>query len=157
MQHNPKSLLALLGQPPSLLSHSIRWNLTLGRPAPDEELWAVLERVGLAEHSRRLPDGLDSQVGERGSQLSAGQRRRLCLARCLLGRPALLLADEPTEALDDRSATQVMAALRQEADRGAVVLVATHDAKLIEAADQVVLLPEPGEPVAGPPGPRAQE
>ncbi len=157
LERSSKGLVALLGQPPSLLSHSIRWNITLGRPAADEDLWAVLERVGLAEQVRRLPDGLDSQVGERGSRLSAGQRRRLCLARCLLDRPALLLADEPTEALDDRAARQVIEALRREAARGAVVLVATHDPRVREVADQVVPLPERDEPAADLRGPKAQE
>ncbi len=99
------------------------------RAALMAEAAAALERVGLHDQADRLVE-----------RLSGGQRQRVALARAVVHSPAVLLADEPTSALDVALRDVVVALLRQEADRGAAVLVATHDPALLGWADRVLVL-----------------
>ncbi|MDO4231028.1 MAG: thiol reductant ABC exporter subunit CydC [Lautropia sp.] len=93
--------IVLLPQQPSVFMGSVRDNLCIGRAdADDAALWQALEQAGLAGEVRALPHGLDEWLGEGGRTLSAGQARRLCLARVLLSDAALIVLDEPTEGLD---------------------------------------------------------
>lgn len=93
--------IALLPQDAPVFLGTVRDNLRIGDPeAGDEALWAVLDQVGLAREVRALPGGLDQWLGEGGRTLSAGQARRLCLARVLLTDADLVALDEPTEGLD---------------------------------------------------------
>ena len=115
--------VAWLPTEPGLLAGRVRDVLDLGRGLPDDVLAAALDTVGMAAP---LADrgGLEAVVGERGHDLSSGERRRLALARLLAGRPDVYVLDEPTAGLDDASAAAVMAALDA---TGAAVLVASHD------------------------------
>lgn len=93
--------IAWLPQQPVLFMGSVRDNLLIGQPdAGDDALWQALQAAGLADEVRALPKGLDEWLGEAGRTLSAGQARRLALARVLLSPAALVLLDEPTEGLD---------------------------------------------------------
>lgn len=92
-----------------------------------------------AEHIvERLPGGLDARLGESGAGVSGGEARRLMLARALLSGTDVVLADEPTADLDRETAAKIIAALRQLADKGAAVLVASHDPDLISAFDRSI-------------------
>ena len=90
---------------------------------------------------RRLPEGYDTQTGERGLALSAGERQRVALARALLRKPSVLILDEPTSALDPETESIVARNLR-ESLRGRTVIIITHRPALAEIADQVVTLRE---------------
>src|SRR5690606_22340735 len=93
--------MALLSQDSPVFIDTIRNNLLIGRAdAAEDDLWAALADAQLAGHVASLPQGLDTVVGEAGRTLSAGQARRLCLARALLSKAPVLLLDEPTHALD---------------------------------------------------------
>ncbi|WP_182898941.1 ABC transporter ATP-binding protein [Microbispora sp. H10830] len=93
------------------------------------EALAVLEEVGLADLGDRFPD-----------DLSGGQRQRAAIARALVGERRLLLADEPTGALDTRAGDEIIQVLRQRADAGAAVLLVTHEPRYAAWADRVVFL-----------------
>ncbi|MFI9576538.1 ABC transporter ATP-binding protein [Microbispora rosea] len=93
------------------------------------EAEAVLEEVGLADLGDRFPD-----------DLSGGQRQRAAIARALVGRRRLLLADEPTGALDTRGGDEIIQVLRQRADAGAAVLLVTHEPRYAAWADRVVFV-----------------
>ena len=109
-----------------MFSGSVRENLLLGDPAAtDTRLWQALAQVNLDERFREA--GLDTWVGENGATLSAGQSRRLALARALLRDAPLLLLDEPTEGLDQDTADALMRDLA-EAAHGRSVLIISHAA-----------------------------
>ncbi|MFT7841190.1 ABC transporter ATP-binding protein [Saccharothrix sp. BKS2] len=121
---------------PSLtVEQNIRLPLLLGAGAPDPA-WPrhVVERVGLAD-----------RLGHRPAQLSGGQQQRVAIARALITRPDVVLADEPTGALDSRTGRQVLELLRDIVDgTGQTVLMVTHDPLAASYADQVVFLRDGG-------------
>ena len=119
--------IAWLPQDAPVFSGSVRENLQLGDPqAPDARLWQVLEQVRLDTRFRETDLGLDTWVGESGATLSAGQSRRLALARALLRDAPLLLLDEPTEGLDHDTADALMQDMAT-ACEGRSVLIISHD------------------------------
>ena len=118
--------VALLSQQSAVFLDTIRNNLLLARPgASDAELYAALARARLEETVRALPQGLDTVMGETGSTLSAGQARRLCLARTLLSVAPVVLLDEPTAGLDRETEAAFLADM-PDALAGRTVLLATH-------------------------------
>lgn len=130
--------IALLSQDSPVFLGSLRSNLLIGAPEADEAaLWRALESARLAEFARGLPQGLDTWVGEGGAGLSAGQARRLCLARVLLSQAGIILLDEPTAGLDRPNEEAFLADLAQACGERAVVL-ATH-ARLPEGAVHRIL------------------
>jgi ATP-binding cassette, subfamily C, bacterial len=126
----------------ALLSDSVLANVLLGHPeAGEREAARALAAAGAGELLARLPDGLRAEVGERGLRLSGGERRRVALARALVGRPRLLLLDEATSELDAVSAAAIGRTLRSLRGRMTIVAV-THHPELAAAADEVVELGE---------------
>lgn len=128
---------ALVAQSTWLFTGSIRDNLALVNPQADEDaLWQALQLVDLAGFVTRMPDGLDSAVGERGQALSGGQVQRLSLARAFLSGRELLLLDEPTSQVDLFSEQVIMAALDQLAADHTIVLV-THRPSAVAGASAI--------------------
>ncbi|MCH2395871.1 thiol reductant ABC exporter subunit CydC [Oceanibaculum sp.] len=118
--------VGLLGQRTELFRDSIAGNLRLASPEADESaLWDALRRAGLETAVRRLPQGLETVLGDEGSGLSGGERRRLALARLILTDPSIWLLDEPTEGLGRPMAAAVLDDILAAA-AGRIVLLATH-------------------------------
>ena len=131
---------AWLSQRTDLFQDSLRENLLLAAPeAGDEALWHALESAGLAADIRGLNAGLETRLGESGLGLSAGQRRRLALARLLLQSHPFWLLDEPTEGLDAATAADVLARL-QILGEGRAWLIATHLKREASLADRLLIL-----------------
>ncbi|GGL63403.1 putative ABC transporter ATP-binding protein [Streptomyces fumigatiscleroticus] len=135
-----RAAIGYVEQDAPVLSGSLRDNLLLGHPEADEEAVArVLRTARLDELVARLPDGLDTLVGHRGTKLSGGERQRVAIARALLRRPRLLLLDEATSQLDAVNE----AALRDtvaEVARTTTVLVVAHRLSTVTAADRIVVM-----------------
>jgi ABC-type multidrug transport system fused ATPase/permease subunit len=122
-----------------LLGPTVADDVRLGQPdASDEQVAQALLAAGLDPVD--LPSGLGTPVGDLASDVSAGQRRRVALARAVLRRAGVVLLDEPTAALDDVSEAAVLRAVRTLADDGAAVLVVAHRPALLNLADDVVEL-----------------
>ena len=125
---------------PVLISASVRENVALGWPdAPDERIWAALRIASADGFVAALPWGLDTRIGEQGLSLSGGQRQRLALARAVLGRPPVLVLDDPLSALDVHTERQVEAALRRVLG-GVTALVVAHRPSTVQLADRVAML-----------------
>ncbi len=124
---------------PTLFSASVRENITLGRPtATDAEVAAAIS-IAQADFVYYLPWGLDTRIGEQGLSLSGGQRQRLALARAVIGRPRILVLDDPLSALDIHTEAAVEEALRTVLSSTTALIVA-HRASTVLMADQVALL-----------------
>jgi len=143
--HRLRSHWAGLGWVPQeafLFSTSLRENLAYGRPeAGDEELWEVARVVCLDDLIRRLPQGLDTVVGERGVVLSGGERQRTALARALLRKPRLLLMDDALSAVDAETESRILENLRGFLGQVTLVL-ATHRVFVADLCEQVMVLEE---------------
>ncbi|MEU8185508.1 ABC transporter ATP-binding protein [Micromonospora sp. NPDC049044] len=134
-----RRLVGVAFEEPTLFSMSVRENLTLGHPdANDDDVRAALA-LAQADFAYELPWGLATRVGEQGISLSGGQRQRLALARAVLGRPAVLVLDDPLSALDVHTEALVEAALRQVL-RDSTALLVVHRPSTIALADRVALL-----------------
>ena len=121
------------------ISASVRENLVLGRPEATEEQVEEALRIAQADFVYDLPWGLNTRVGEQGLSLSGGQRQRLALARAVLGRPPVLVLDDPLSALDVHTEGLVEQALRAVLAETTALVVA-HRASTVLLADRVALL-----------------
>ena len=131
---------AYLAQTATLLPGSIADNLRLAKAGADEaEMQKVLSEVGLWDLIQRLPDGLNTPLGERGLGLSGGQQQRLSLAQLLLRDAHFWLLDEPAAHLDEETAAELYRVLGQ-ISRGKTVLLVSHDLAAVPWLDDVVVL-----------------
>lgn len=132
-----RNLIGYVPQETLMLHASVAMNVTLGDPAVSSaDVDAALGAAGAAAFVAALPEGRETVVGERGLRLSGGQRQRIALARALVRRPALLILDEATTALDPDTERDICETLR--ALRGSLTLIAIcHHGHLPEVADQV--------------------
>lgn len=137
-----RGAIGYVAQDPFLFNESIRDNLKLVAPnADDEELWEALRFSASEEFVRKLPQGLDTVIGDRGIRLSGGERQRVVLARAILKRPSILVLDEATSALDSENEKLIQNAL--ELLKGSMtIIVIAHRLSTIRNADQVIVMEE---------------
>ncbi len=132
--------IALVPQEPAVFAASARENIRFGRPeASDAEVERAAELAHASEFIRRLPEGFETPLGERGVTLSGGQRQRIAIARAILRNAPLLLLDEATSALDAESETLVQTAL-EELMRGRTTLVIAHRLATVLSCDRILVM-----------------
>jgi ABC-type multidrug transport system fused ATPase/permease subunit len=135
-----RSQLGIVPQEGFLFSGTIWENIAFGRPdATDEDVRAAARAVGAHEFIERLPDGYDSEVGERGGHLSAGQRQLVAFARAAAADPRILILDEATSNVDVRTEAQIERGLRRLL-AGRTALVIAHRLSTIRGAGRIVVL-----------------
>ncbi|WP_366289350.1 ABC transporter ATP-binding protein [Paenibacillus sp. AN1007] len=139
---NWRSSIGYVSQDPFLFHTSIRENLRLVDPdASEEQMWRALQFSSSAAFVRRLPQGLDTVIGDRGIRLSGGERQRLVLARTMLRNPSVLVLDEATSALDSENEQHIHEALERLKGRVTIIVIA-HRLSTIRTADRVIVLEE---------------
>lgn len=140
---NKNSLRQQIGyvtQESFMFNGTVRENLRIGRrDATDEQLWAVLKSANAVEFVKRLPQELDTHVGERGVKLSVGEKQRLSIARALLRNPPILLLDEATASVDTETERQIQAALDRLME-GRTSFVIAHRLSTVRHADRIFVL-----------------
>ncbi|WP_028916937.1 lipid A export permease/ATP-binding protein MsbA [Pseudoxanthomonas sp. J35] len=131
--------IALVGQKVMLFDDTVAANIAYGAPADREAIRAAAEAANAWEFIERLPQGLDTPIGENGALLSGGQRQRLAIARAILRDAPILILDEATAALDNESERLVQDALQRLMPERTTLVIA-HRLSTIEHADQVLVL-----------------
>ncbi|MYV17359.1 ABC transporter ATP-binding protein [Furfurilactobacillus milii] len=132
--------IAIVSQDIYMLDGSIRDNVRYGRSnATDDEIWQVIEMADIADFVHGLPQGLDTQIGERGVKLSGGQKQRLSIARALLKNAQLVILDEATASLDNESEKTIQHAL-ENLMQSRTSLVIAHRLSTIHNADQIIVM-----------------
>jgi ABC-type transport system involved in Fe-S cluster assembly fused permease/ATPase subunit len=139
-QDSVRAAIGIVPQDTVLFNDSIRYNIRYGRPdASDAEVEAAAKSAHIDAFIRSLPDGYDSEVGERGLKLSGGEKQRVAIARALLKNPAILIFDEATSALDSASERSIQAELDRIAV-GRTTLVIAHRLSTVMDADEILVL-----------------
>jgi ABC-type multidrug transport system fused ATPase/permease subunit len=139
-RQNLRAQISVVHQEPMLLPLTIAENIRYGRPgASDAEVHAAAMAASADGFIRRLPQGYDTPVGERGATLSGGERQRLAIARALLKDAPLLILDEPTAALDGETEQALMEALER-LTAGRTTIIIAHRLSTVRRADRVVVL-----------------
>lgn len=132
--------LGIVSQAPFLFSGSVAENIRYAVPgATDEEMLTLAKRIGEGEWLETLPDGLNSQVGERGGRLSMGQRQLVALMRVLVQKPAIFILDEATASIDPFTEWQIQQALNLILQDTTSLLIA-HRLSTVKAADRIVVM-----------------
>ncbi|WP_299689890.1 type I secretion system permease/ATPase [uncultured Vibrio sp.] len=140
-------------QDSNLFYGSVRDNITLGHPLVDDrDVMDAANRAGVTTFTQQDPAGLERQVGEGGGLLSGGQRQAVAIARAFLGRPPVLLMDEPTSAMDNRSEMHIKHQLNQLLPSETLILI-THKTSMLDVVDRVIVM-EKGSIIAD--GPKNQ-
>jgi len=139
-QDSLRRSIGIVPQDTVLFNDTIRYNIGYARPdATEAEVLAAADSADLSDLLARLPDGLDTIVGERGLKLSGGEKQRLAISRVILKAPRIIVFDEATSSLDSRSEKAILAALNKVSD-GATTLVIAHRLSTVIDADQIVVM-----------------
>ena len=131
--------LAVVPQDVTLLDETLRSNIAFDEGVDEDRLAEAVERAQLADLVRSLPQGLDTEIGERGVRLSGGQRQRIGIARALYRRPSLLVLDEATSALDNETERRLTETIESLKGTMTMVIVA-HRLSTVRHADQLVFM-----------------
>lgn len=131
--------VAYVSQTPPVFEGTLRENLAFSQPVPDAQLIGALRAMRLGEFFDRLPQGLDTPIGERGGLLSGGERQRLALARVCLSPARLIILDEATSALDTLTEAAVMAELAERL-AGRTRIVIAHRLSTVRQADRLLVM-----------------
>lgn len=135
-----RGMIGLVPQDPVIFTGTARENIRMGRmDASDEDILKAAEAASALEFLQKLPQGLDTHLGEKGVQLSGGQRQRLAIARAVVRNPRILLLDEATSALDSENEHLIQQALNG-LIAGRTTFVIAHRLSTITRADRIVLL-----------------
>ena len=132
--------IAVVQQDVFLFSGSIRDNIMYGSPdKTEEDMLLAANRANIHDFVCTLPNGYDTEVGERGVKLSGGQKQRVSIARAFLKNPPILILDEATSALDNMTEMQIQSALSKLA-KGRTTLVVAHRLSTVKNADEILVL-----------------
>jgi ATP-binding cassette subfamily B protein len=135
-----RSRLGIVPQQPFLFSGTILENIRYARPdATDEEIEAFAYSIGNGEWLETLPDGLQSDVGERGARLSMGQRQLVSLLRVMIQKPAIFILDEATASIDPFTEMQIQEAIERILAESTSILIA-HRLSTVRSADRIIVL-----------------
>lgn len=135
-----RNQIGYVAQETFLFNESIRFNLQLANPqATEEQLYEVLKQAAAYKFVSKLPEKLDTIIGERGVRLSGGERQRIALARALLRKPSLLILDEATSNLDSENETHILNAI-EKLHGGITILMIAHRLSTIKNADYIYLV-----------------
>lgn len=143
-QYHPSEVRAAVGivaQAGDLFSGTVKDNLLMARPdATDEEIIEAARAAGVDDFVSRHPRGYDLNVGERGTNLSGGQRQAVAIARLLLTKPKIVFMDEPSGSMDLASERQLIKQLKQAFDSQTTLIVSTHRYSMLEIVDRLIVI-----------------
>ena len=143
-QHSLRSQIGIVQQDVFLFTGTIKENIAYGKlNATDEEIFEAAKKAHLEDFIASLPDGYDTQIGERGLKLSGGQKQRLAIARMFLKNPPILILDEATSALDTETERIIQQSLAELAENRTTLVIA-HRLATIRDADRVIVVTEDG-------------
>lgn len=143
-----RSAVAVATQSADLFSGTVKENVLLGNPeANDDEIIAVSKQTGVDDFVSRHPRGYDMPVGERGSNLSGGQRQAVAIARLLLAKPKIVFLDEPSGAMDLATEKGLIQNLARAFDRSTTLIISTHRYSMLELVDRLIVI-EQGRVIA---------
>ena len=134
-----RRLIAIVPQKAFIFSGTISEAIRFGRPATKDNIIKAAKIANAHDFIKRFPDGYDTYIEERGSNLSGGQLQRISIARALLGNPSILLLDEATSALDAEAEESVQKGLKQ-AMHNRTVLIIAHKLSTIQKADKIAVI-----------------
>lgn len=143
-QHSLRSQIGIVQQDVFLFTGTIKENIAYGNlHAPDEDIYEAARKAHLEDYIASLPDGYETQIGERGLKLSGGQKQRLAIARMFLKNPPILILDEATSALDTETERIIQQSLTELAENRTTLVIA-HRLATIRDADRVIVVTEEG-------------
>ena len=141
---NLRAQIGVVQQDVFLFAGSIKENIAYGKPgATDEEIIEAAKRAEIHEDILKMPEGYNTQVGERGLKLSGGQKQRVSIARCFLKNPPILILDEATSALDTATEQKIQSAF-DTLSKGRTTLVIAHRLSTIKNADKIAVIQNKG-------------